>query len=114
MNLGLLAEKISTDPFAKVKGLIDAMITRLEEEANADAVHEGYCDTEMGKSKITRTRLSEEIDALEAAIEDGKATIMSLKDSTAKLSEEVAALVESMTQATALRKSEKATNEQTV
>jgi hypothetical protein len=68
----------------------------------------------MGKSKITRTRLTEEIDALDAAIEDGKATITALAESTKTLSEEVAALEASMTEATALRKSEKATNAQTV
>jgi septum formation inhibitor MinC len=113
-RLALLAEQLSTDPFAKVKGLIDGMITRLEEEAFADAQHEGYCDTEMGKSKITRTRLTEEIDALDAAIEDGKATITALAESTKTLSAEVADLEKAMTEATALRKSEKATNEQTV
>merc|ERR1719313_3245996 len=105
-RLALLAEQLSADPFAKVKGLIDQMITRLEKEAFADAEHEGYCDTEMGKSKITRTRLTEEIDALDAAIEDGKATITALSESTKKLFEEVAALEAAMTEATALRKSE--------
>jgi hypothetical protein len=68
----------------------------------------------MGKSKITRTRLTEEIDALDAAIEDGKATITALAESTKTLSAEVADLEKAMTEATALRKSEKATNEQTV
>merc|ERR1719223_2239390 len=68
-NLGLLSEKVGADPFAKVKKLIDDMITRLLEEANADAEKEGWCDTEMGKSKVTRNKLSEEIDGLDAAIE---------------------------------------------
>jgi len=97
-----------------VKGLIDAMITRLLEETKADADHEGYCDTELGKSKITRTRLSEEIDALEAAVEEGKALIMSLADSTKTLSEEVAELDSAMVKATELKKEETKTNEKTV
>merc|ERR1711998_687435 len=64
----------------EIKKLIDDMITRLLEEANADAEKEGWCDTEMGKSKVTRDKLTEEIDGLDAAIVDGKATIMKLRE----------------------------------
>merc|ERR550532_516349 len=90
------------------------MITRLNEEANEDANQEGFCDTEMGKSKITRTKLSKEIDGLTAAVEDGKATITALTEDTKTLSEEIEALVKSMGEATQLRKEEKATNAETV
>merc|ERR1719183_2530872 len=77
-QLSLLAQKLAADPFAKVKGMIDSMITRLLNEANEDAQHEGFCDKEIGKSKVTRNKLSQDIDALQAAVEDGKATIMKL------------------------------------
>jgi uncharacterized coiled-coil DUF342 family protein len=113
-TLSLLAQKLMADPFAKVKKMIDDMITRLLEEANADANHEGYCDEEMGKSKITRNKLSEEIDALTAAVEDGKATIMQLTEEIATLTKEVADLDASMVEATELRKKEKHTNEETI
>jgi predicted nucleic acid-binding Zn-ribbon protein len=112
--LSMLAEKIAADPFAKVKKLIDQMITRLLEEAKADADHEGFCDTEMGKSKVTRTRLQEEIDALNAAVENGKATILDLTSSTETLTKEVADLVAAMKEAAELREQEKKTNAQTV
>jgi len=110
----LLAEQISADPFAKVKKLIDGMITRLLEEAEEDAKHEGFCDKEMGKSKITRNKLTEDIDSLDAAIEEGKSTIQTLADDTATLSQEVEGLMKSMTEATELRKKEKETNKVTV
>lgn len=113
-NLGLLAEKIAADPFAKVKKLIDDMITRLIEEANADAEKEGWCDTEMGKSKVTRNKLSEEIDGLDAAIEDGKATIMKLTQEMADLAKEIEDLDEQMGEATNLRAEEKAKNKATI
>merc|ERR1719192_1922266 len=106
-GLQLLAEQISADPFAKVKKLIDDMITRLLEEAEEDAKHEGFCDKEMGKSKITRNKLTEDIDSLDAAIEEGKATIQKLADDTATLSQEVEDLTKSMGEATSLRESEK-------
>jgi uncharacterized coiled-coil protein SlyX len=98
----------------KSKKLIDDMITRLLEEAEEDAKHEGFCDKEMGKSKITRNKLTEDIDGLDAAIEEGKATIQKLADDTATLTKEVEALVKSMTEATELRKNEKETNKITV
>jgi len=113
-GLTLLAEQISADPFAKVKKLIDDMITRLLQEAEEDAKHEGFCDKEMGKSKITRNKLTEDIDSLEAAIEKGKATIQTLADDTATLMQEVEDLTKSMGEATELRESEKETNKVTV
>merc|ERR1719215_2092048 len=113
-SLALLAEKLAADPFAKVKQLIDSMITRLLEEANADADHEGFCDKEMGKSKLTRNRLNEEIEALTAAVEDGKANILALTKDIQTITKEVEDFVAAMGEATDLRKKEKAKNVQTV
>jgi len=113
-QLALLAQKIAADPFAKVKKMIDSMITRLLNEANEDAQHEGFCDKEIGKSKVTRNKLSEDIDALTAAVEDGKATIMSLTQEIATLTKEVAELDTSREQATKMRQEEKAANKAAV
>jgi hypothetical protein len=113
-DISMLAEKMAADPFAKVKKMIDGMITRLMEEAHADATHEGFCDTEMGKSKITRTKLQEDIDGLDAACEEGKATIMHLTNRIAELSKGVSELETSMAEASEQRADEKKTNEVTV
>lgn len=113
-SLELLAEKIAADPFSKVKKLIDDMITRLLEEANSDAEKEGFCDKEMGKSKVTRTKLNEELDGLDAAIEDGKATIMQLVQETADLAKDLDDLELSMGEATDLRTAEKSKNKETI
>merc|ERR1719316_1596476 len=109
-QLSLLAQKLLADPFGKVKKMIDDMITRLLNEANEDAQHEGFCDKEIGKSKVTRNKLSEDIDSLNAAVEDGKATIMKLTQEIATLSQEVADLDASVAEATKIRNEEKATN----
>jgi len=113
-SLTLLAEKIGADPFAKVKKMIDALITRLMEEANQDAQHEGFCDTEMGKSKIQRTKLNEEIDALTAEIEEGKANILKLTDETAALTQDVQDLDKAMGEAFKIRQADKARNTETI
>merc|ERR1719409_1504024 len=110
-SLNLLAEKIAADPFAKVKKMIDSMITRLLEEAKADADHEGFCDTEMGKSKITRTKLQEDIDGLDASCKEAEATILHLTNRIADLSKAVSDLETSMTEASEQRTAEKKNNE---
>merc|ERR1740130_1727644 len=109
-GLTLLAEKFAADPFLKVKKMIDGMITRLLEEAHADADHEGFCDTEIGKSKVTRAKLTEDIDSLNAAIDEGKSTIMSLTEEAATLSKENAELDASRAAATSMRTKEKKQN----
>jgi len=113
-QLSLLAQKLEADPFAKVKNMIDSMITRLLNEANEDAQHEGFCDKEIGKSKVTRNKLTEDIDGLNAAVEDGKANIMRLAEEVATLTKEVADTDSSVKEATKIRATEKATNKVTV
>merc|ERR1712032_1788702 len=90
------------------------MITKLLEEANADAEKEGWCDTEIGKNKVTRNKLTEEIDGLDAAIEDGKATIMKLTQEVADLTKDIEDLDAEMTEATELRQKEKAKNKHVI
>merc|ERR1740130_752233 len=113
-QLALLSQKIAADPFGKVKKMIDSMITRLLNEANEDASHEGFCDKEIGKSKVTRNKLSEDIDGLQAAVEDGKATIMMLTEEVATLTQELAEMSASVAEATKIRSDEKAQNKVTV
>jgi len=109
-ELVFLADKIAADPFGKVKKMIDDMITRLLNEANEDAQHEGFCDKEIGKSKVTRNKLTEDIDGLTADVDEGKATIMHLTEEIATLSKEVADLDAAVAEATKIRQQEKATN----
>jgi len=113
-QLGLLAQKIAADPFAKVKKLIDDMITRLLEEANQDAEQEGFCDKELGTNKITRDKLTSEIDELQAAMDEGQSLIMKLTDDIASLNKEVAELDAAIAEQTKLRESEKSKNTATI
>jgi len=42
------------DPFAKVKGLIETLIAKLEKEADQDATEKAYCDEQMAKTEAKK------------------------------------------------------------
>merc|ERR1719486_1002713 len=68
-SLALLAVHAANDPFVKIKKMINDMITKLMEEANEEAEHKAWCDTEMGMNKHTRDEKTEEADKLSAEID---------------------------------------------
>merc|ERR1719453_2715819 len=110
--LSLLAVKVSADPFKKVTKMIKDMIAKLIEEANEEAEHKGFCDTELGSNKATRDTKTEESDTLKATIEELTADIAKLADEISELSAAIAALDKAMSEATALRADEKTKNTQ--
>jgi len=115
-RLGLLAQKIasSSDPFAKVKRLIEEMIKQLLKEAGEESEHKGWCDTELGTNKNTRRRLQEDIDGLTARIDEGEATVVEGSRRMEQLAREVSELQADMKEALELRGAERAKNEATV
>merc|ERR1719407_220023 len=54
--LSALSVRVDADPFEKVKKMIKDLIVRLMEEANEEAEHKGWCDTELGTNEQTRTQ----------------------------------------------------------
>merc|ERR1719263_1282941 len=112
--LSLLAVKVSADPFKKVTKMIKDMIAKLIEEANEEAEHKGFCDTELGSNKATRDTKTEESDTLKATIEELTADIAKLAEEISELSAAIAAIDKAMSEATALRTAEKEKNTITI
>merc|ERR1719482_1772917 len=52
------------DVFAKVKGLISDMISKLEAEAKSEATEKAYCDEELAKTEAKKSELEGEISRL--------------------------------------------------
>merc|ERR1719443_271186 len=68
--LAQMASMASSDPFVKIRGLIEDMIEKLLKEAQEDATHEAFCQEEMGKS--TKSKEEKQTEALEEAQEAQK------------------------------------------
>merc|ERR1719387_1781781 len=67
--LSAIADRASADPFKKVKKMIKDLITKLMEEANEEAEHKGWCDTELSTNEQTRKEKTEAVETLHAEID---------------------------------------------
>merc|ERR1711977_668247 len=74
-----LASVASSDPFVKIRGLIEDMIEKLLKEAQEEATQKAFCDKEMGASKTSQAQKTATIDKLQARIDGNSATIAELK-----------------------------------
>merc|ERR1719218_121157 len=98
----------SADPFAKVKGLIADMISKLEEEGEADATHEAFCDKEIAESDVKHSDKTAEIAKLTSAIDSMSAKSAQLKEEVAALQKSLAELAASQAEMDKMRQEEKA------
>jgi len=112
--LSALAVRVEADPFKKVKKMIKDLITRLLEEANEEAEHKGWCDTELATNEQTRKEKTEAVVTLTAEIDELQASIAKLTEEVTELTEAVAALDAAVSKATAIREEEKAKNTETI
>merc|ERR1712061_406652 len=112
--LSALAVRVADDPFTKVKKMIKDLIVRLMEEANEEAEHKGWCDTELSTNEQTRKEKTEAVETLHAEIDQLEASIAKLTEDIEELTKAVAALDAAMAEATKLRQEEKAKNMQTI
>merc|ERR1719473_279163 len=108
--LSLIAVKVGEDPFKKITKMIRDMITKLMEEANEEAEHKGFCDTEMGKNKNTRDEKTEKVEKLTALIEELTASITKLGEQISIIGDAIATNDAAMAKATAERNEESTQN----
>merc|ERR1719247_772210 len=89
--------------------MIKDLIVRLMEEANEEAEHKGWCDTELSTNEQTAA-----VETLHAEIDELKASIAKLTQEVTDLTAEVAESDKAVAEATAIREKEKSTNAETV
>merc|ERR1719454_359964 len=94
--------------------MIKELIVKLMEEANEEAEHKGWCDTELATNEQTRTEKTEAVDLLNSEIDELDASISQLTEEISELTNAVAASDKAVAEATAAREEEKAKNAVTV
>jgi chromosome segregation ATPase len=112
--LSALAMRVSEDPFKKVKKMIKDLIVKLMEEANEEAEHKGWCDTELSTNEQTRKEKTEAVETLHAEIDELEASIAQLTEQITELTKAVAELDAAVAKATSIREEEKAKNTVTI
>jgi chromosome segregation ATPase len=99
----------SSDPFEKVRGLIEEMITKLVNEANEEATQKAFCDEEMTKSKKAQAEKTMTVDKLTSRLDKASTTKAELEMKVKELESEIADIDSSMADATKIRTEEAAT-----
>jgi len=113
-TLQTLAAQMMSNPFDKVIGMIKDLVAKLKEEAAAEADHKAWCDEQLKTNKLKREKKTSMVEKLTAEIESMTESIASMGEKIATLAKEQADLQKAMSEATAQRTKEKATNTDTM
>merc|ERR1719331_3318272 len=101
-----MASMATSDPFVKIRGLIEDMIAKLLKEAEEEATQKAFCDAEMGKSKKSQDEKTMTLDKLQARIDGATSTVAENTEAIKQLEAEVAEIDKAQAEATALRTKE--------
>merc|ERR1719487_2068125 len=112
--LSMMALKVGENPFGKVKKMIDEMITKLIEQANEEATHKGWCDTDMAKNTHTRDAKTDEINTLTAKADKLSAAITRVAQEMADLQTAINEIDAAVAKAISVRTAESKKNKETV
>jgi chromosome segregation ATPase len=105
-----LASLARSDPFVKIRGLIEEMIASLLKQAEEEATQKAFCDEEMGKSKKSKADKEGKIDKFQARIDKASSALGELKEAVKDLEAEIGEIDKASAEATKIRTEENADN----
>merc|ERR1719478_895872 len=88
------------------------MLTKLQEEADADATKNAYCNKETTETASSKDDKTSELEGLNTKIDQRKAKSTKLKEQVSTLQNELASMAQAQAQETQLRQEEKAAYKQ--
>jgi len=103
-----LSHRATSDPFGKVRGLIENMIAKLMKEAAEEADQKAFCDEEIGESRAKQADLTQKLDTTTVRIEKAEAGKAKLAEEIRTLEAEVAEMDANQAEATKIRQEEHA------
>jgi len=101
-----LVSSARSDPFGKIRGLIEGMIAKLTKEAAEEADQKAFCDEELSESKAKQTEISGKLDKTVARIEKAEAGMATAKEAIKILEAEIAEIDAGQAEATKVRQEE--------
>jgi chromosome segregation ATPase len=106
--LAQIASRARSDPFGKIRGLVEDMIAKLTKEAAEEADQKSFCDEEQSESKAKQADLSGKLDKTSARIEKAEADKAKLMEESKTLEAEIAEMDAGEAEATKVRQEEHA------
>ncbi|CAL1158658.1 unnamed protein product, partial [Cladocopium goreaui] len=112
--LSALVLRAEGDSLSKIRKMISDLVTRLQQEAAADAEKDGWCKKELATNGQTRSSKKELVDTVQGEVNQLKIDITELGDDLESLQKDIASLAKDRESATKLRENEKVENKATI
>jgi hypothetical protein len=110
----LMKLRDAPSPFAKVKQMIQDLVTRLQDEASSESSQKEWCDDNMAETTSERNAAQTNVESYNALITEKTALSAQLTEQINTLSQEIADLQKALNEKTELREEDKLENQQTV
>jgi chromosome segregation ATPase len=101
-----LSQHARSDPFGKIRGLVEDMIAKLTKEAAEEADQKAFCDEETSESKAKQAVLSGKLDKTAARIAKAEAGKAKAEEDIKTLEAEIAEIDAGQAEATKVRQEE--------